>query len=298
MSTSKRTLLRLADGRDLDVFESGESDGQVLVYHHGTPGSFTPFRTMLAATQRLGLRLVTTSRAGYGNSTREEGRRVVDVVADTAAVLDFIGASHCLVAGWSGGGPHALACGARLSDRVSAVAVLASVAPYSADGLDWMAGMGEDNIDEFGAALQGEATLRPYLDRQRQQLQHIEAADIVSAMSSLLPAADRAAITGDFGEDLAATFHEALRLGVDGWIDDDMAFTKSWGFEVSEVTTPTMLWQGTDDLMVPIAHGKWLSGQIPGVMTQLENGEGHLLMAAGTIDRILQALVDVSSGRL
>jgi pimeloyl-ACP methyl ester carboxylesterase len=298
MTVSKQTHLHLTDGRHLDVLESGPPDGQVLVFHHGTPGSSVPFRAMSAAAQRLGLRLVTTSRPGYGDSTRRMGRRVVDVAVDTAAVLDAIGADRCLIAGWSGGGPHALACGAQLAERVAAVAVIASVAPYPADGLDWMAGMGEDNLEEFGAALRGDAALRPYLNRQRAELQHTTASDLVTSMSSLLPPVDRAVLTGDFGDDLAANFREALRVGVDGWIDDDLALTRPWGFDVTEVATPTTLWQGSNDLMVPFSHGKWLAERIPGVVAHLEDGEGHLSIGIGSINSILQELVDVSSGRL
>jgi pimeloyl-ACP methyl ester carboxylesterase len=297
MGIARRTHLRLADGRDLDMFETGQPDGRVLVYHHGTPGSRVPFRAMVAAAHRLGLRLVAMSRPGYGDSTRHPGRSVADVAADTAAVLDAIGAERCLVAGWSGGGPHALACAARLADRVDAALVIAGVAPYPAEGLDWMAYMGEDNLVEFGKAMEGEVALRPFLDEAREQLRHATGADLVTAMSSLLPAADRALFTGEVGEDLAAIFHEGLRVRVDGWLDDDLAFVKPWGFSLAEVAVPTLLWQGTADLMVPVGHGQWLAERIPGVVAHIEDGEGHLSIGIGSIDRMLYGLVDAGSAR-
>ncbi|HEY1389254.1 MAG TPA: alpha/beta hydrolase [Ktedonobacterales bacterium] len=295
MDTSRRAHLRLADGRDLDVFESGPPDGRVLVYHHGTPGSGVPFRAMAAAAHRLGLRLVTASRPGYGDSTRHTGRSVVDVAADTAAMLDAVGADRCLVAGWSGGGPHALACAARLADRVDAVLVIAGVAPYPAEGLDWLARMGEDNIVEFSRAIEGEAALRPFLDEVGGQLRQATGADLVTAMNSLLPAADRALFTGEVGEDMAAIFHEGLRVGVDGWLDDDLAFVKPWGFSLAEVIVPTLLWQGTADLMVPVGHGQWLAERIPSVVAHIEDGEGHISIGIGSIDRMLQELVAAGS---
>ncbi len=115
MATSSRMQLRLADGRSLDLYESGPRDGAVLLFHHGTPGSRVPFRAIERAAHRQGLRVVTTSRPGYGDSTRHPRRSVLDVVADTRAALDAVGADRCYVAGWSGVGPHALACGARLA---------------------------------------------------------------------------------------------------------------------------------------------------------------------------------------
>jgi pimeloyl-ACP methyl ester carboxylesterase len=86
--------VRLPDGRHLDMRVSGPSGGLPLVFHHGTPGAATPVRALERAAHARGLRLVTTSRPGYGNSSRQPGRAVVDVAADTAAVLGAIGAGR------------------------------------------------------------------------------------------------------------------------------------------------------------------------------------------------------------
>jgi pimeloyl-ACP methyl ester carboxylesterase len=286
--------VQLPDGRRLEVRISGPADALPLVFHHGTPGAATPIRALERAVHARGLRLVTTSRPGYGNSTRQPGRSVVDVVADTDAVLAALGAERCLTMGWSGGGPHTLACGARLN-AAAAVLVVAGVAPYEADGLDWMAGMGEDNVVEFSAAIDGEEQLRPYLTQQGEVLQDIRAADIVASMQSLLPDVDRAALTGEFGEDIAASFREAVRTGVDGWLDDDLAFVKPWGFSLAEISVPTMIWQGSADLMVPFAHGQWLASRLPAASAHLEEGEGHLSVGLGKLDTMLDELVKVAS---
>ena len=288
--------VRLPDGRRLDLRVSGPAGGFPLVFHHGTPGAATPIRALERAAHARGLRLVTMSRPGYGDSSPQPGRSVVDVAADTAAVLAAIGADRCLTAGWSGGGPHALACGARLGAAV-AVLVIAGGAPYGAGGLDWMAGMGEENIVEFSAALDGEDRLRPYLLDQREQLKAAAAADIVASLETLLPDVDRAVLTGEFGEDLTANFHEAMRTGVEGWFEDDMAFTRPWGFELAEISVPTMIWQGSADLMVPFAHGQWLASQLPGASAHLEPGEGHLSIGLGALDRMLDELVTAGSRR-
>jgi pimeloyl-ACP methyl ester carboxylesterase len=103
--------------------------------------------------------VVKASRPGYANSTRLPGRSVVEVVGDSEALLDVLGIDRCVVAGWSGGGPHALACGARLASRVQAVLVIAGVAPYEALGPAFTAGMGEGNVTEFGKALEGDISI-------------------------------------------------------------------------------------------------------------------------------------------
>lgn len=286
--------VRLPDGRRIDIRVSGPAGGLPLVYHHGTPGAATPIHVLERAVHARGLRLVTTSRPGYGNSTRQPGRRVVDVVADTDAVLAALGAERCVTMGWSGGGPHALACGAGLA-AAAAVLVVAGVAPHEADGLDWMAGMGEDNIAEFASAVHGEDQLRQHLLPAGEVLRTIRAADIVASLQSLLPDVDRAVLTGEFGEDMAAGFREAVRTGVDGWLDDDLAFTTPWGFSLAGISVPTMIWQGSADLMVPFAHGQWFASRLPDPSVHLEEGEGHLSVGLGKLDVMLDELVKAAS---
>lgn len=278
--------VQLADGRRLDVQVSGEPGGMALLFHHGTPGSAHQSRDLAAAAHARGMLLVTVSRPGYGRSSRLAGRCVVDVVADTDAVLSALGLDACVVAGWSGGGPHALACAARLP-QARAVVAIASVAPHDAEGLDWSEGMGEANIAEFGATVEGEEVLRPALAAEREGLRDVQPEQIVGALESLLPSVDRAVLTGTFAEDMAASFHDALRVGVDGWVDDDLAFVRPWGFELSEIRVPTAVWHGSDDLMVPFAHGQWLSARVPGVSVHLDQAEGHLSLGLGALDRML-----------
>ncbi|MDQ2796576.1 MAG: alpha/beta hydrolase [Actinomycetota bacterium] len=287
-------LLNSPDGRALDVFVSGPDDAVPFLFHHGTPGSVLQTSAMRKATLEHGMRLVTFARPGYGASSRLAGRRVVDVAADVEVVLDHLGVERVVVAGWSGGGPHALATAARLSDRVAATVLIASVAPSGVAGIpweEWLVGMGDDNLDEFGCALRGEEPLRAYLDGQASDLREADPQQIIASMASLLPTVDRAALTHEFGDELAAAFHQGLRNGVDGWLDDDLAFVEDWGFDLDEVTVPTYVWQGSADLMVPFAHGQWLSERLPRAIPHLEGGEGHLSIAIGALDRMLDEAV-------
>ena len=212
-------------------------------------------------------------------------------------MLTAVEADRCLLAGWSGGGPHALACGARLGSTAGTL-VISGVAPYGLSDLDWMAGMGEDNVAEFGAALLGEPTLRPLLEEVREHLKDTDSAGIIAELDSLLPDVDRAVLTAEFGEDTAASFAEGLRHGVDGWVDDDLAFTEPWGFNFDEISGPVVIWQGSLDLMVPFAHGEALASRIPGASVHLEEGEGHLSVGIGALERMLDELVAAANDRL
>lgn len=282
------------DGREIDAFVSGPEDAPALVFHHGTPGSAAVLHFLERAVHAHGLRLVTFSRPGYGGSTRQPGRAVADVAPDTAAILDHFGIAQCVTAGWSGGGPHALAAAARLPERVAATLVIAGVAPYGTGGLagpDFLAGMGEQNVEEFGLAVEGEQALRPWLEPQGAALREPNPAGLTDELATLLPPADLAVLTDELALDLATNMAVGLTRGVDGWLDDDLAFTKAWGFEFDELRVPTSLWQGTDDLMVPSAHGQWLAVHVPDVQAHLLPGDGHFSVGVGAIDAMLAELV-------
>jgi pimeloyl-ACP methyl ester carboxylesterase len=285
------TALTLSDGRQLDVTITGPDNGFPLVFHHGTPGSVVQIRAFQRAAHARDLRLVTFSRAGYGGSSRQRGRAVAAAAADTAALLDHVGADRGLVAGWSGGGPHALASAAGLPDRVAGALVIAGAGPYGLPGLDFVAGMGQDNVHEFNLAIQGEDAIRPNLEAERPDMASGDVPTTIAAMLTLLPEVDKAVFTEELGEDIAAGFAEGLRSGVDGWVDDDLAFTRPWGFDLADIAVPSFLWQGSEDLMVPFAHGQWLAEHIPGVTAHLRQGEGHLSIAVGMLDEMLDELV-------
>jgi pimeloyl-ACP methyl ester carboxylesterase len=287
--------LTMSDGRTLDVRITGPSTGLPLVYHHGTPSASTPIRAFERAAHSRGLRFVSFSRPGYGESTPLPGRCVADVVADAEAALERAGGGSCLVAGWSGGGPHALACAARLPGVVGAL-VMAGVAPHDGEDLDWLAGMGEDNVEEFAAARSGEDSLRGYLMEQREGLKEATLGDILTSLESVLPEVDRAVLNDEFGQDLSATFREGLREGVEGWLEDDDAFLRPWGFSLDEIDVPVSIWQGTEDLMVPAAHGEWLSAHVPGARSHMERGEGHLSVILGCVDRMFDEVARFAEG--
>jgi pimeloyl-ACP methyl ester carboxylesterase len=286
--------VQAADGRDLEVSVNGPPDGTAFVFHHGTPGSGVQFGAMVEAASRRGLRTITYSRPGYSRSSPQPGRSVADAAADVARILDELSADRFVTLGWSGGGPHALACAARLSGRCLGAGTIAGVAPYTTDGLDFPAGMGPENIEEFGLAADGIAQLTPYLEEQALELATVSGEDVAAALGGLVSEVDKTALTSDFAQWVAALFRTAVATGVAGWRDDDLAFTRHWGFEVGAITTPLALWQGGEDRMVPFAHGGWLAANMPAARAHLYPDAGHLSLLVGRLGDILDDLVDLA----
>lgn len=271
--------MRLIDvgARTLETAEGGDPAGIPVVVHHGTPGAAVLHPDWEPLAAAAGLRLVTYSRPGYGRSTRDAGRNFASAAADTAALADALGIGRFLTWGYSGGGPHALACAALLPERVVAVAVLASVAPYGAPGLDFMDGMAEGNVEEFGLALEGgEQAIRPATDEQAAAVRSIDVEAFAESMAPYVTPADAEELRGPIAATLLRGFQHGTSVSTDGWIDDDLAAVAPWGFAVEQVRVPAMLWQGRLDAMVPFGHGRWLADRIPGVEAHLTDDDGHL----------------------
>ena len=284
-----RRQIELADGRVLDAWIDPDASGVPFVFHFGTPSSGLPLATHLAAARERGLRWISWSRPGYGSSSRLEGRSVTDVVRDTREVLDQLGAERCYVAGWSGGGPHALACAALMPDRVLGVTTIAGVGPYVVpDGLeafDFLAGMGAENVEGFNATLEGPEAEAAMLEREWPVMRAVTAEQIADAFGDLIDDVDRASLSGDFAEFAAANMHEGLRDSYLGWMDDDLAFVRPWGFELDAFEVPVHIWQGAHDRMVPFAHGEWLAGACRGACPHLLPEHGHLSSGRGLLRR-------------
>ena len=281
--------LEVGGGRVLEYVVAGPEGGTPLVLHHGTPGAAMLLDPLAEAAARYGLRFVTHSRPGYRTSTPQSGRTVADVAADVSLLLDAINADRFVTIGWSGGGPHALACAALLPERCRAAAIVAGVAPYDADGLDWLDGMGAENVAEFGAAATGVEALDKFLAEMGAELKNVQPADVIAAFGDLLSAVDQQALRDGLADYLAASCRAAVSHGYDGWRDDDLAFISDWGVDLASIRVPVSIWQGDQDRMVPRDHGRWLGEHVAGATTHLVPGEGHLSLMKN-IDAIVAEL--------
>src|SRR5205823_8781967 len=159
------TTVDLPDGRTLAYAEWGDPAGRPIVTCHGTPGCRLNRHPNQDLVRSTGARVIAFDRPGYGRSTRNAGRRVVDVVPDVVALVDHLGLDEFAVVGGSGGGPHALAVAASMPDRVTRVGCIVGVASYDALGDEWFTGMDPMNVKEFGWALEGEQRLQQELSR-------------------------------------------------------------------------------------------------------------------------------------
>lgn len=274
METIEDITVRTPDGRDLAAQVAGPAGAPLVLVHEGTPSRGVLDPAWVEVAVAAGLRTAAYSRPGYRWSTPQPGRRVADAAADSAAVADTLGADTFSTWGVSGGGPHALACSALLGERVTATALLASVGPADADGLDWTAGMGRDNVDESAASRAGEVALRANLEAQRSALADPDA-ELDDTMATLLPPPDLAYLADPAHRAVIGSVTGAIEDGIEGWLEDDLAFATSWGFDLPSGRGILLLLGGLD-LMVPPAHGHWLAAAMPEAALRLLPEHGHL----------------------
>jgi pimeloyl-ACP methyl ester carboxylesterase len=275
------------DGRTLAVEDAGDPGGRPVMVHGGTPGGRRLYgRTVADATAR-GLRLISYDRPGYGDSTPQPGRNTADCAADARVICEALGLDRLAMWGLSGGGPHLLACAALLPDLVTAAASLCSLAPYDAEGLDWMAGFSQDAVDEVQLMFADEPAARALFEKGREDMLAASPAELAQQMKAHAPGADLAFLT-----DEAITMQQACVPGIEGGWDDCWAQLTPWGFELAQISVPVLLLHGGQDRAVPFSHGQWLAAHIPGVEAWLFDHEGHGMLRENHIGEVHAWLAD------
>ncbi|MFI9387957.1 alpha/beta fold hydrolase [Kutzneria sp. NPDC052558] len=257
------TDLTLPDGHTLHVYDTGS--GLPVFWHHGTPQIGAVPAPLLALS---GIRWLSYDRPGYGGSTARPGRTIASAAADVAFIADSLGIGRFSVLGHSGGGNHALACAALLPERVIGCVTVAAMAPFEPPLLDWWQGMVAP--DELRAAVTGRAALATQL------------ATVPFDENSFTPT-DHAAVS-DTWSDLGRNAGLATANGLDGMIDDDLAYVSPWGFEVQQIACPVLLLHGGSDRIIPLSHAEWLARHLPDHTLLTSSSDGHISILDRTID--------------
>jgi pimeloyl-ACP methyl ester carboxylesterase len=272
--------------RKLAVTSSGPARGYPVFLLHGTPGSRKSIGPSDADLAELNIRLITYDRPGYGGSDSLVDRVVAHAADDVRLIADALNLNRFAVLGRSGGGPHALACVALMPDRVHRAAALVSVAPSNVHGLDWFAGMNQQNVLEYA---QVEAEHKAHLAKITSWAERVreEPRQLLAMLESGVCETDRRVLDDIvLRRQLINTYAEALRHGPHGWIDDSLAFRKDWEFDLGEIRRPVLLWHGDNDSFSPLRHTEWLGEHIPGAQVEIQAGIGHF-GALETLPRIL-----------
>jgi pimeloyl-ACP methyl ester carboxylesterase len=273
----------------------GDLGGLPMFFLHGSPGCRLSRHPDATLWPSLGLDVVTIDRPGYGDSTALPGRRVRHAAGDVAAVADALGLERFLVVGSSGGGPHALACAAELGDRVLGCAAVASAAPLLAGEVAGLIGLNRESLRIL--AEHGRPGMVEFLGALRDDL----LADPVGALGAQLADAPAADVEWNQREDVQVVRREAiveaLRPGVQGWVDDSVSiFGDDWNVDLGRVRCPVRFWHSDDDKNGPLVAIRRLVESVPRATLTVWSGEGHSAPARN-MDKVLSDLLDTVRGQ-
>jgi pimeloyl-ACP methyl ester carboxylesterase len=271
------TTIRLSDGRVLGYAEFGDPTGRPVIFCHGFGDSRLTRNPDDALTAALGVRLITLDGRGIGLSDFKHARSILDVVDDIALLADELQLDRFAVFGWSGGGPHALACAYAFPDRITAVGVACGFAPMDRPGAT--ADMRKD-MQRFIPLLRR----MPWLAKVAMaSLPGQYRKDPDKAFNKQfghgLPEADTQMLArAEIRANVLAGAVEAVRSGSQGLaLELQLLFARPWGFRPEDIQSEVQLWYGDADVLVPPQMGQYLAQAIGRSHLTIYPGEGHML---------------------
>ena len=265
--------LTLRDGRTLAWEEYGPADGLPVLQFQGTPGSRYSRHAHEDLYDRLGVRFIVFDRPGYGASSRLPGRGIAVIADDAAQLLDHLGLDSVHTSGGSGGGPHVLAFAASHADRVRAATVVVGGTPLEEEDI---AGLIQINRDAWYAAREGWQALYDLLAPMRDEVLKDPLAGFKGLMEAA-PPSDKAVMEDpDWQRVLVESVTEAFRPGAEGWVDEGMALTLDWDYDVADVRCSVTWWHGDHDANAPLAPVHRLIARMHGVDLRIWTDAGHL----------------------
>lgn len=275
--------LKLKDGRKLGYAVYGDRKGYPILYFHGFPGSrLDPmvFRGDQIAID-AGVRLIGIDRPGMGSSDFKKGRTLLDWPKDVVELVNSMGIDDYSIAGYSGGGPYALACAYKLKDHVSKIGIICGMGPYDAPGT-------EDG--SVNMILNGNPIMeRLILFGMRSQTK--KDPDIFFSKATFPQADGNIMAISKVKKDLMNSMKEGMIQGIKGAYHESRIYRADWDFRLEDIACHVSLWHGDDDGQVPISVGRYVAKKIPDCKSVIMEDEGHISLPYKHLEDILRKLI-------
>ncbi len=278
--------ITLPDGRLLSYAEYWDPAGRPVFYFHGTPGSRLEHAPLPADVGLPPVRLIVPDRPGYGFSSFQRGRRLLDWPADVARLADALGLDQFAVVGVSGGGPHAAACAYALPHRVTGVALVSSLAPTNRPG-------GLDGLSSlvriaFRLGRYFPWVLPPLVARLADPRNSASAFE-AGHWGNLCPSDQGILARPEVSRLMAQSFRESARQGVRAYAQDVAVYARPWGFDLGAIVPLVHLWHGDSDTILPAHMGYYLAASIPRNRLVVVRGGGHF-MVVDLLEQVFAAI--------
>lgn len=270
MLTMQDRFVKLPDGRQLGYAEYGASNGSPVLFFHGAPGSRYVHADLAGVAAKRGIRLIAVERPGYGLSSPQPGRTMLDWPNDIAVLTDALALKRFAIIGFSGGSPYALACAFLHPDRVPRLALAGALAPQSVPSV-------MDGMSPSVSGLYALAQANPVELKNTFAAIAPSASALLDAMCASATEWDRNMIEARRSE-FEAEYEQTLRCGVEGVASDFVLASGNWGFPLEGIKAEIHLWSGTADQNTPPAMTTYLSSHLPNSRSFILPGEGHFVL--------------------
>jgi pimeloyl-ACP methyl ester carboxylesterase len=277
---------RLADGRRIGYAEFGDPDGATVLALHGTPGSRLMFALTDQAACARGLRIVAPERPGYGLSDFRRRTSLAQTAEDMTAFADALGLDRLAIIGVSGGGPFAIASASSMLDRTVLLGLISPVGPIAdCRGRIRMSKLHRLIFTRIGRSPPAIASFFWSL----RSLVRLAPGVAYRALMQRVPRSDRLVLArAEVKANLQAALREGLRPGINGARQDLRLFCAPWGLPLEDIDVPTVIWQGSDDPIVPPGAAYHLAETLPNCRLDVIQGGGHYWVF-GAFERVLDA---------
>lgn len=283
-SLENNTIL-LNDGRTLGYAVYGDPKGKPLIFFHGWPSSRLQANITHETAQRLGIRVISPDRPGYGLSSFKKNRKLLDWPDDVIELADQLGINKFSVIGVSGGAPYAAACAYKIPERLTKVGIVVGLAPTNIHGV--LEGMAFINKLAWRSYHQ-----LPWLRSLAATIHLSQARKMIPNFNSLAfrAKADQKLMSGKVKQEIARNRDEAFKQGKEATAMDLKIYTDDWGFPLDKIKSEVFLWYGDKDMNVSLNMGKYYASQIEKSKLKVYPNEGHFLIRRH-IEEILKTLI-------
>lgn len=270
--------------RTTGVCEYGDGTGKPIFYFHGFPGSRRDGELLNFSKHGSdrNFRIIALDRPGIGLTEYSATRSLLDIGDDIARLADKLQIKDFSVAGFSGGGPYALACAFKLAERIRSVGLIGSMGP-----LDHK----EARRDNAMFVPRQVAIVRKIIASQIRKRLRKDCDRMVRNMIRALPKPDREYFfTGNNLQKMSALFHDNFKDGTGAFLKEADIYRQPWGFELSQLKVPVQLWHGTVDRNVTLSTARRLASELRDCRTHFIKDEGHFSLPGKHFAEILTSL--------
>jgi pimeloyl-ACP methyl ester carboxylesterase len=270
----------LDDGRLIAWYQFGEPSGSPVFYFHGFPGSGVEASWGHGKATGAGVRLIGLDRPGFGRSSFDAGRTILGWADDVLAVADALDLAQFSVLGMSGGAPYALACAARLPDRVTRAMIVSGLGPMPGGRIE----PGMTLFNRAGLWLARRKWAGWVLDAGRPIVGYVlrrHTGRVVAHLAHISGPRDREALEVlGIGPVLEESFRRAVRAGARGMVAEARLFAGFDGEWLDRVERPVHWYHGERDVIVPIVMARRAEAALPMCEVHEYPDEGHFSVLA------------------